>query len=196
MKLTNMMIDIETCGQRPSSPVLSIGAVFFDPATGTIGDEFYAAVDPVDAFHHGVPDGSTFKWWMEQPDAARKAAVGGKKPLADALSDLASLGDRGAKWSEIKVWGNGPSFDMTILEYAYHRALGRSAPWSFWNVFDCRTVAALAGKRAPKIATSAGVYHNALDDARHQAQWVSAMWREIKGLGSAPVAQSSTLLDL
>ena len=196
--MNHMMIDIETCGQRANAPVLSIGAVMFDPSTGKMGAEFYVAISPVDAFRYGVPDGDTFKWWMDQADPARKAATAGQKTLAEGLSELTKFGR--SDWKDMQVWGNGPSFDMTILEYAYHKALGQLAPWKFWNVRCCRTIALLAGRRPPKIETSVGVYHNALDDARHQAMWVSSMWREIKGRKAAPVieaqTQTGTLLDL
>lgn len=197
--MNHMMIDIETCGQRANAPVLSIGAVMFDPFKGGTGDEFYVAISPVDAFRHGVPDGDTFKWWMDQADPARKAATTGQKTLAEGLAELTKFGR--SDWKDIEVWGNGPSFDMTILEYAYYKALGQLAPWKFWNVRCCRTIAAVAGRRPPKIEASAGVYHNALDDARHQAMWVSSMWQQVKGkaapaVQSEPVKVTSTLLDL
>lgn len=198
--MNHCMIDIETMGKRPNAPVLSIGAVKFDPDTGTLGEQFYAAISPVDALRHGTPDGDTLKWWMEQADEARRAAVGGTRLLRDALQDLSSFY---SNWNSVTVWGNGPSFDMTILEYAYHRAAGSLAPWRFWNVACCRTIALAAGRRPPRIDGSKGTYHNALDDAIHQAGWVSEMWQSIKGkaavepIKSPPVAQvSSTLLDL
>lgn len=170
------MIDIETVGNRPNAPILSIGAVKFDPETGELGTTFYRDVCPVSAFEYGVPDGSTFKWWMEQSDAARKAAVCGTARLPDVLMDLMALYPN---WTEVKVWGNGPSFDMTILEYAYKRALNEKAPWSFWNIRDCRTVANLSGLWPPKIGGK-GTHHNALDDSIHQAKWVSSMWQGLR----------------
>ena len=192
--MNHLMIDIETCGTRPNCPVLSIGAVKFNMYTGEIGKTFYAAIDPADAFNYGVPSGDTFKWWMEQSEAARSAAVGGRSKLPEALNSLTSFC---SNWSDVEVFGNGPHFDMTILEYAYHRALGREAPWKFWNVRDCRTVAMLAGKRAPKI--TGGTYHNALDDAIHQAKWVCDFYRSIKGLATGSVVAAnaeSDVLDL
>ena len=179
--MNHCMIDIETCGNRFDAPILSIGAVMFDPDTGRLGKEFYRAIGPDSAFRHGRPGGETFKWWMEQSDAARKAAVSGTDDLEVALGVLS---DFAWPWKDVQVWGNGPSFDMTILEYAYSQ-IGRPHPWQFWNVRDCRTVAALVGRRPPAIG-SKGVYHNALDDARHQAQWVSAMWQELRGKPAAP----------
>lgn len=184
----HMMIDIETMGNRANAPVLSIGAVMFDPDKGAVGEKYYCAVSPTDAFRYGVPDGDTLKWWMEQGDAARKAAVGGRATLAEALNGLTKFG--ASNWKDIEVWGNGPSFDMTILEYAYGKALGQLAPWRFWNVRCCRTVALLAGQRPPKIG-GAGVYHNALDDAVHQAKWVSAMWQDLRRK-AAPAASKAS----
>lgn len=189
--MNHCMIDIETCGNRFDAPVLSIGAVKFDPATGALGEQFYAAVDPASAFRHGKPGGDTFRWWMQQADAARAAAVGGNKTLEEALAGLSGFY---RSWRDVEVWGNGPSFDMTILEFAYGR-IGRPQPWQFCNVRDCRTVASLAGKRPPKIGGD-GVYHNALDDAIHQAGWVSEMWQGLKGgkPGASKKADNDLLL--
>lgn len=171
------MIDIETIGKRPNAPILSIGAVKFDPETGTLGDTFYKAIDVADSFKYGIADGSTFKWWMEQGDAARYAAVGGRDMLPVALNSLAGFYKN---WSNTKVWGNGPSFDMTILEYGFYRALDREAPWSFWNIRCCRTIADAAGLRPPKLSAAQGVHHNALDDSIHQAKWVSRYWQQLR----------------
>ena len=180
--MNHLMIDIESLGTRPNAPILSIGAVLFDPNTGKQGATFYRAIDPANAFLHGVPDGDTFKWWMEQSDAARKAAVSGTSLLSDALSDLTKMP---VVWKDVQVWANDPDFDVTILNYAYHKALGQLAPWRFWNTRSCRTIAEVAGKRPPKPQ---GVHHNALDDAIHQAKWVSDMWQGLRGKPAAKAA--------
>jgi hypothetical protein len=200
--MNHCMGDIETAGHRSNAAILSIGFVKFNPTTGETGDEFYRAIDIEDAFRNGAVDGSTFKWWMEQGDKARKSAVTGTASLKDALIDLSKFyGD----WSNVEFWSNGPNFDEVILQSAYHRCFGKPGPWKFWNVRCCRTIAAIAGQRPPKIATSAGVYHNALDDARHQAKWVSSMWQSVKGRPISPVGvsqqasispASTTLIDL
>lgn len=191
--MKHCMGDLETAGNRSNAAILSIGFVKFNPDTSEIGDKFYRSIDPEDAVRNGAVDGSTFKWWMEQSDAARRAAVNGKTPLKDALADLA---DFYSDWLKAEFWSNGPNFDEVILQSAYHRIFGKPGPWAFWNVRCCRTIAALAGRRAPKIAGEAGTHHNALDDAIHQAQWVSSMWQQIKGKTAAEVVKpSSTLLD-
>lgn len=191
--MQHIMIDIETANNKPNSAILSIGAVKFDPATGKLGDEFYRAIDPVDAFANGSAGGDTFRWWMQQSDAARAAAVAGKTRLGDALTDLIALYD---VWGRVKVWGNSPSFDMIILEHAFRRVLNREAPWMFWNTRDCRTVAELAGQRPPQIATSTGVHHNAMDDAKHQARWVLSMWAGLNARTGGETAARRSSLDL
>lgn len=192
--MKHCMGDLETAGNRSNAAILSIGFVKFNPDTSEIGDKFYRAIDPEDAVRNGAVDGSTFKWWMEQSDAARRAAVNGKTPLKEALSDLA---DFYSDWSKAQFWSNGPNFDEVILQSAYQRIFAKPGPWAFWNVRCCRTIAALSGRRAPKIEGAAGIHHNALDDAIHQAQWVSSMWQQIKGKGAPEVVKPSTiLLDL
>ena len=44
--MNNLMIDLETMGKNKDAPIVSIGAVFFTPETGDIGQEFYTVVKP------------------------------------------------------------------------------------------------------------------------------------------------------
>lgn len=167
MPIANMT-DIETMGQRFDAPVLSIGSVFFDLDTGFIKSEFYRAVDIDSAFRFGRTNGSTVKWWMQQGDAARQAAIKGTENLPKVLQDFSAFYKQHPK---APIYGNGPSFDMTILEHAYARC-EINVPWAFWNIRDCRTMKDLGeaiGYTVPKLQ---GTAHNALDDAKHQAAWV------------------------
>jgi len=43
--MNNLMIDLETMGTGPNSLVIAIGAVFFEPETGELGEEFYINID-------------------------------------------------------------------------------------------------------------------------------------------------------
>jgi hypothetical protein len=43
--MNNLMLDLETMGNKPNAPIVAIGAVFFDPATGELGPQFYTAVN-------------------------------------------------------------------------------------------------------------------------------------------------------
>jgi exodeoxyribonuclease VIII len=64
------------------------------------------------------------------------------------------------------VWGNGASFDNTILTETYKR-LGRTPPWPFWKDRCYRTVKSMF----PNVPMErSGTHHNAMDDALTQAQ--------------------------
>ncbi|HFR2204393.1 TPA: RecE family exodeoxyribonuclease, partial [Shigella flexneri] len=60
----HLMIDLETMGKNPDAPIISIGAIFFDPQTGDMGPEFSKTIDLETA--GGVIDRDTIKWWLKQ----------------------------------------------------------------------------------------------------------------------------------
>jgi DNA polymerase III epsilon subunit-like protein len=45
MTMIDVMLDLETMGNGPRAAIVAIGAVEFDPDTGTVGERFYRAVD-------------------------------------------------------------------------------------------------------------------------------------------------------
>ena len=76
-----------------------------------------------------------------------------------------------------RVWGNGPLFDVAILEHAY-RHLVLPVPWDFWHVRDCRTLLDMfecqRGGLNNAINLKAG--RHALNNAMQQANAVCKMW--------------------
>lgn len=70
--MNHLMIDLETMGNKPTAPIVTIGAIFFDPQTGSLGAEFYMAVNLASAMEQGAtPDGDTILWWLKQSAEAR-----------------------------------------------------------------------------------------------------------------------------
>ena len=174
------MIDIETLGNKVDAAILSIGACVFDIETGEIGETYYKRVGLKDVIEtQTCKDGgrkidhSTLKWWLDQDAGARAEAFDGEGYLYFALDDFENwFGDK----EDYKVWGNGATFDISILEHAIEDN-GGDIPWKFWNIRDVRTVVDLAhGKVERNDFKFEGVAHHALDDAKHQAKYVSAMW--------------------
>ncbi|EEQ2459849.1 3'-5' exoribonuclease, partial [Escherichia coli] len=55
----HLMIDLKTMGKNPDAPIISIGAIFFDPQTGDMGPEFSKTIDLETA--GGVIDRDTIK---------------------------------------------------------------------------------------------------------------------------------------
>ena len=179
MKFSSLMIDLETLGTAANAPVVAIGAVFFDPNTGTLGDTFDAAIDVEDAMRYGVMSGSTFKWWLGQSDAARQKVVRGRDKAEYTFDAFWHFVVKNGG-ENVQPWGNGASFDITILDHAFPRVLNKPAPWKFWNVRDCRTIKELASGIVNYNDKMQGVAHTALDDAIHQAKYVSAYWQGLR----------------
>ncbi|HBZ8961061.1 TPA: 3'-5' exoribonuclease [Citrobacter freundii] len=182
---THLMIDMETMGNSPDAPIVSIGAVFFDPSTGNTGAEFYRVVNLESSMSFGMkPDASTIQWWLKQSSEARSAilvdeAMGLRESLellADFIAENAANGSH-----TVQLWGNGCSFDNVILRRAY--ALTET-PFAvpFRNDRDVRTMVELGksvGINPRYDIPFEGDMHNALSDARHQVKYVSAIWQRL-----------------
>ncbi|HBE7724059.1 TPA: 3'-5' exoribonuclease [Escherichia coli] len=175
----HLMIDLETMGKNPDAPIISIGAIFFDPQTGDMGPEFSKTIDLETA--GGVIDRDTIKWWLKQSREAQSAIMTDEIPLDDALLQLREFIDENSGEFFVQVWGNGANFDNTILRRSYERQ-GFPCPWRYYNDRDVRTIVEL-GKAIDFDARTAipfeGERHNALDDARYQAKYVSVIWQKL-----------------
>lgn len=182
---THLMVDMETMGNGPDAPIVSIGAVFFEPSTGNTGAEFYRVVSLESSMSFGMkPDASTIQWWLKQSSEARSAIlVDEAMGLLETLELLADfIAENAANGSHtVQLWGNGCSFDNVILRRAYALT---DTPFAvpFWNDRDVRTMVEL-GKSVginPRFDIPfEGDMHNALSDARHQVKYVSAIWQRL-----------------
>ncbi|HCD9818640.1 TPA: 3'-5' exoribonuclease [Escherichia coli] len=175
----HLMIDLETMGKNPDAPIISIGAIFFDPQTGDMGPEFSKTIDLDTA--GGVIDRDVIKWWLKQSREAQSAIMTDEIPLDNALLQLREFIDENSGEFFVQVWGNGANFDNVILRRSYERQ-GIPCPWRYCNDRDVRTIVEL-GKAIDFDARTAipfeGERHNALDDARYQAKYVSAIWQKL-----------------
>lgn len=163
------MIDLETLGTRPDCVVVSIGAVFFDPIFGRFGDKFEARLSIEDQLICGRSvNADTLKWWMNQTPEARSVFNLPESPTDDVLATfhgwITSNED-----SDVSVWGNGATFDVSILENLFLQ-FDYQPPWKFSNVMDLRTFRRFCANN--ENVKRLGVHHNALDDAISQAAFV------------------------
>lgn len=164
------MIDLETLGTVSNTVITSIGAVLFD-SNGRVIDEFHSDVSMASCVDLGMKiDPATMSWWMGQSKVAQAHIVlpdETKRTLGEALLHLSDfLHEVAADPSETRVWGNGASFDNSMMQYSY-KLVGEELPWKFWNDRCFRTVKNICGhiKPDPRL----GTHHDALDDAKHQA---------------------------
>lgn len=185
MLYTHLMVDIESMGEKPDAPIVSIGAVFFDPASGQTGPEFYKVISLESAMGWGgVPDASTILFWLKETSEARSEIVMDHAiPLDDALLQFKDfIAENAANGKDtVQVWGNGATFDNVLLENSYART-GISCPWKYWNNRDVRTIVELGkavGYTPRHEIPFEGEPHKAISDARHQVKYVSAIWQHL-----------------
>lgn len=175
--MNDVMIDLETLDTEPSAQVVSCGAVMFDPRNNLLSaveHGFYQRLE-WDLKKRSV-SADTIKWWFQQDVDARAAVVCGEdeKTAVQFLTDL-------KYWlpKDCKVWGNGATFDISMLENMY-RQYEIECPWDFWNVRDVRTVVDMAyGILGRHQVPFDGTPHHALHDAHYQAKYVTMMWQSI-----------------
>lgn len=201
----DISLDIETLSTRFDAAIVSIGAQTFDRDTGKMGPTFYQEVALDSAIASGHVEAGTLSWWMQQSGGARgvfstdSERLAKKLPLATAMHALINF--IRANCTNVRPWGNGATFDVTIVEHAMAiGCVGLRAPWSFMQVRDMRTIVdaaeALAGFKRDTIAR-VGVHHNAVDDAAYQAHVISAAWRALKvGAVRAVVITAEAEADL
>jgi 3' exoribonuclease, RNase T-like len=170
MMLKHVMIDLETLGTAVNAAILGIGACTF----GHEGEQaqFYLAIDPVSAQRQGGRvDMETVMWWMKQGEEARTAAFEGTAHIGMALSQFSA-------WIKaigpVKVWGNGASFDIVLLETALQRSR-IDIPWTHKDHRCYRTLRSMADVpyEQPTIP------HHALHDALAQAKHAEALCKRL-----------------
>lgn len=182
--MNHVMLDLETMGQGNNAAIVAIGAVFFEPTTGEIGASFYQKIDLKSSAVYSEIDASTVLWWLQQSDEARAEITSEDTySLPDALAEFSDWIEQIENFKARVVWGNGSSFDNVIIENAYKAVGFCKKPWAFWNDRDVRTAVELGRKLRgfdpKKDMPFEGTAHNALDDAIHQAKYVSAIYKAL-----------------
>ncbi|EOB5540571.1 3'-5' exoribonuclease [Escherichia coli] len=175
----HLSVDLETMGTNPDAPINSIGGTFFDPATGEMGPEFSKAIDLETS--GGIIDRKTIKWWAKRSREAQSAIFTDEISLDVALRLFIEFIEKNSGGCFVQVWGNGANFGNVILRRSYERQ-GIPCPWLYYNDRDVRTIVELGNAIGFDVRMAIpfeGVPHNALDDARHQAKQVSAIWQKL-----------------
>ena len=134
----DLMIDIEALATGPDATILTIAAQTFNPfGTGISSKDrdLYQRIN-VESQPNRAVDDATIKWWAEQPSHAKEEAFGEawRVDIREALDKLGKM-----VFHCDRIWANGPTFDMNILEHAY-KEHALNLPWRFYKVRDCRTV--------------------------------------------------------
>jgi hypothetical protein len=184
------MIDLETLGTDPAdAPIIQIAAVAFELGEDGPNMDIEPLRVLVDApsclehpFHRVIsPD--TVAWWADtDPELlVQLMRDRSRTPLAEALAELGlwiMKTDDGIEG----VWGNGATFDISMLEAAYKQA-GLRTPWHFRTIRDVRTMAMIAGDDdrcfnggTVTLIEARGTKHDALVDCLRQVRMVQQTW--------------------
>lgn len=162
--IDSIMIDLETMATGPNAGVIQIGALAFNSRTGLVKpDPFHADVDLHSALMlGGEVDAATVQFWRE------RGGLQPKKPPKAMRSALVDFSQWVGKHKELKrVWAQGPSFDVAILE-GYYRRAGVLVPWEFYMARDTRTVYDLAKERGWSKPEGTEAIHTSVEDCRRQ----------------------------
>jgi hypothetical protein len=174
--MNDCMIDLETFGTLPGSIVRSVGAVMFDAGSDAMGSKFYRNITHVSSHEAGMTmDLGTLDWWAKQGTEAKESLLLKPVSLETAVRDFTRWFNKNAGFF---VWSQGSNFDE-VLWSAACRAVGATPPWKFYNSRDTRTAYAMAGLNYHAIKRI-GTYHNALDDAEHQAKCVQIAHKRLR----------------
>ena len=154
----DLMIDLEGLATGPDTTILTIAAQAFDPLGYGLFDQHYYTRVTLESQENRRIEQGTIDWWATQKEAQAEAfAEEDRIPLDQALDGLARL-----IWHSKRIWAQGPTYDMNILEHAY-KSYHKPLPWKYYMVRDSRTVFSLWPDQ-PIPPTS----HHALEDCRRQ----------------------------
>lgn len=178
MEYTDVMLDLETLGNKSNSALLSIGAVEFNIMNGKTGREFYKVINLKTCLDVGLKvNASTFYWWLEQSQEARDAVN------VETKFDIRTVLHMFSTWMNdcidgVNIWGNGVRFDIGILEDAYVACGYDEMPWNFRSERDVRTLVAFAPEIKANLPFT-GTLHNPIDDCKHQIQYCTEIWKKL-----------------
>lgn len=193
MKEYNVMIDIETLGLSPSTVVLTVGMVKFDPSSlDEPFDKVHIKIDPKEQKEAGrAINRNTLEWWSKQDPKVRDAAFSpeGQTSVKKALEQIQEyfkvLDSRDHNQGHIyisEVWGQGYGFDLTILNNLFEQ-FDMESPWKFYHERDSRTLFSLLPED-PRPKEGKLELHNALSDAYYQAIGVQKAMSVLRNINS------------
>ena len=173
----NVIIDLETLSTRSNACIVVIAAIKFSNDNEYPETMLQKDLNKMDIFYRRIKfdtnskyhtDINTINWWHQQPEEIYYESF--EHPdrvlLKEALIDFTKW--IGTSKDQIKIWGNGSSFDVTILGEAFEIE-GLKPCWAYWNVRDLRTLLDIGGIKMNELPSF----------SKHHALW--DCYREIIG---------------
>ncbi|MDH5159861.1 3'-5' exonuclease [Heyndrickxia oleronia] len=174
----DIMVDIETLGNKIDSTIIQISAVSFDIESGKIHETFNEVADISKNETMIKATGSTLQWWVNtNAELFAELLTKGEKSSEDVLRNFHA-------WlttdKETYLWGNGILFDNAMIRNQFE-SIGLDYPIFYRNDRDVRTILELASSKLgisdkelrDSVYNKELVAHDAFNDVINQVALVS-----------------------
>jgi len=166
--MTDIMVDLETTGTRPSfSSIIQLAAIKFNLEEQTIGETFDRSPGMLP---NRFWDEGTREFWQGMP-AVYHGIVARQEEPEQVFVDFSKWVTKDAPQGGYRFWSKPLSFDWNMLASHYDQ-LGRPIPFHYRQGRDLNTfIAACRNRGAEHVDMSfiqATVAHNALADCAQQ----------------------------
>lgn len=184
----DIMVDIETLGNKTESTIIQIGAIAFDIRTGEHVKRFNRIADIEKNEKEVSVTASTLKWWLKTNkdlfEELLNSGEGSSESLVREFRGWVTYLQEEYGSKNVYLWGNGILFDNKILQY-HMESLGLGYPIFYRNDRDVRTLLELtAFKTGLSEKEVKDVFndelleaHNAYDDVIYQIQLAHGCYR-------------------
>lgn len=190
MKRVDVMVDIETLGNKDDSTIIQIASIAFDINTGEHIAKFnrIADISKNNSYEMNVT-GDTLKWWLRtDKELLSKLLDEGEGTSRELLEEFYQYLIGLSHIGELYLWGNGILFDNAMIKHQLE-FIGLDYPIFFRNDRDVRTLVDLA---SVKLDLSASLLrdeyyndelkaHDAFNDVINQINLVVNCYRELTG---------------
>ena len=175
----DVMVDIETLGNKTNSTIFQIGAIAFDIRTGKHIDKFNRIADIEENEQQLQVSASTLKWWLKtNKELFEELLNSGGGSSEDIVLEFHTwlVGIQNYYGVDnVYLWGNGILFDNKMLQF-HMENLGVHYPIHFRNDRDVRTLLELTSFKTglserdikDAVKDEELVAHNAYDDVVKQ----------------------------
>ena len=171
----DLMIDVECMGKGNDAALLSIGAVFFDLHTCTLGPTFQRTIHLATAVRDGgTMDASTVLFWLGQGEKARDGVRFGGQDIRVVLTDFSDWIAQTCRHADVRPYGNSARFDLTKIIGAFERC-GMPVPWHWAKERCFRTIRHMYPNVPYNYLDKGDDAHEALADAVFQARHLFAI---------------------